>query len=209
MEFSCTEEEFRVFEKVVEEDDPWASFGFYMALVLLGLKPATCPSTRLELEEFRDEIEEIGLHIKRIRLDFVDFDELPDYMEEEEYDKPYFVARNSERLEMLKDRYGEDEEKQYDRDFALFLGYPEEDVKWFVENIGGHSEAYEKSKEKLGDPEDFDFVTSTVMYIPKPTEEAYQRARETAEKYIAALNEADKKFDSDVGDKLIEVQCDR
>jgi hypothetical protein len=205
MEFSCTEEEFRIFESIVEQD-MIGSFAFYLELVLLGMKPGTCPAHKNELEIFREELEQMGVHIKRIKLEFVDLDELPEYATELEYDKPYFVARDPERLEMLKDVYREDEEDQYDRDFALFLGYPGEDVEWFV---GEGEDQYEKSKKELGEPEDFDEIIQKVMYVPKPTEEAYERARKTAEKYVKALKQADEKFDSDVGDKLIEVQCDR
>lgn len=203
MEFDCTEEEFSIFERLVEEEEFVGSFPFYLELVLLGFKPGTCPATRLEVEMFRDEIEEMGLHIKRLKLDFVDFEELPGYMKEEEYDKPYFVARDPQRLEMLKDRYTE--ESEFDRDFALFLGYPDEDVEWFVEETEDHGDAYERSKAELGDPEDFEKVVQAVMYIPKPTEKCYERAKQTAQEYIKALREADEKFDSDVGRKLIEI----
>lgn len=151
----------------------------------------------------------MGLHFKRVELEFVDFEELPEYMEEEEYNRPYFVARDRERLDMLKDRYSEGEEEQYDRDFALFLGYPEADVDWFIEKTEDLSDAFERSKNELDEPDDFDHVKSVVMYVPKPTEEAYQSAKETADNYIKALKEADRKFDSKVGDKLIEVQCNR
>lgn len=206
MEFECTEEQFRILENVVNQD-MLGSFGFYLELVLLGLKPGTCPAHKNELEMFREEIEEMGLHIKRVELDFVDLGDLPEYMKDDEYNRPYFVARDSERLEMLKDTYFE--EKQYNRDFALFLGYPEEDVEWFVTNKMSHGEAYEKSKQQLGDPADFEQVIQKVMYVPKPTDEAYERAKQTAQKYIRALREADERFDSDVGEKLIQAQCNR
>jgi len=209
VEFDCTEEEFRILEKLVMEEDFVGSFQFYLLLVLLGVKPGAKPSTRHELEEYREEIEEMGLHIKRLKLDFVDLEELPEYAVELEYDRPYFVARDQERLEMLKDRYSEDEEEEYDRDFALFLGYPEEDVKWFVKATDGHSDAYEKSKEKLGDPEDFEKVVRTVMYVPKPTQECYERARKTAERYVEAIKEADRKFGSEAGETLMDAQLNR
>ncbi len=209
MEFECTEEEFRIFENLVEDEELIGSFPFYLELVLLGVKPGTCPAHKDEIEMFREEFEEMGLHVKRVELDFVDLEELPEYMKEQEYNRPYFVARDRGRLNMLKDRYSENEEKQYDRDFALFLGYPEDDVEWFIEKTEDIGGAVERSKEGLDDPDDFDYVTSIVMYIPKPTEEAYQRAKETAEEYIQALNEAESQFDSKVGDKLIKAQCNR
>lgn len=207
MDFECSPEDFAEFESIVE-DDMLASFTFHLELVLLGLKPATSPSVPAEVEEHIETMKDIGLHLKRVKLYFVNLDELPDYARELDYDRPYHVAKNKEHLDILSQTYGDNEEKRYDRDFALFHGYPEEDIDWFMNQEGNLEEIKQTSRHKLGNPDDFDFVISAIGYIPKPTQKRYRRAQRTAKKYIKAIREADCKFHSDIGRKLIEVQCE-
>lgn len=199
MEFECTEKEFKKFEETVRQNNLFCSLAFSLELMLLGLKPGTKISDRDKLECCKQNLSGL-FHFKKVELDF---EELPDSTDELEK-TPYFIARNKDRFRVLKERYWEKD--SYRRDFGKFVGYPKEDIDWFVEGKQGQ---YEKSREKLGGPEDFDFVVSAVMYIPKPTEKAYNRAENTANKYIEAIREADKKFDSDIGEKLIEVQVGR
>lgn len=129
MEFECSEKRFRIFEDMVEKVII-CLFGFYLELVLLGFESGTTPLIRRELEEFRVEIESINLHVRRLKLRFVDLDELPE-TGEEELEKPYFVARNEERRQKTcQDSY--EDKRSYNRDFAIFLDYPGEDVEWFL-----------------------------------------------------------------------------
>lgn len=204
MQFECTEEEFRILEQIVQNDLK-GSFSYSLALVLLGLKPGTTPAVRREITGYQEELDEIGLKTRTVKLNFVDYSELPDYAKEEKTHLPIFVARSSEELEILKQEYSD--RLEYQTDFGLFLGYPREDVEWYVnEAEEGNQNQYEKSKEKLGNPEDFEQVVSTVMYIPEPTEERYKIAKNRAGKYVKALREADDKFNSSIGKELIQVQ---
>lgn len=184
------------------------SFTFYLELVLLGLKPGTTPSVPAEVEDRKTVMKEIGFHFKRVELKFVDLDNLPEYARDLEYHRPYFVAREKKKLELLGESYGESEKGKYNRDFAVFLGYPEEDIEWFMKQDKDVGEIKQLSRKELGNPADFEFVTSTIAYIPKPTQKSYKRAERRAKKYIKAIREADRQFGSEVGRKLIQVQCE-
>lgn len=204
MQFECTEEEFRILEQIFQNDLK-GTFGYSLALILLGLKPGTTPTVHHEITEYQEELDEMGLKTRTVKLDFVDYSELPDYAKEEKTHKPIFVSRSSENFDILKQEYSD--RFEYKTDFGLFLGYPREDVEWHVnEAEEGNQNQYEKSKERLGNPDDFEQVVSAVMYIPKPTKERYQIAKNRAEKYVKALREADDKFNSSIGKELIQVQ---
>lgn len=194
MEFACSEEEFRVFEKMVDEDF-LGSFPFFLELVLLGVKPGVTPLTLQELEQNRDEIREMGLNVNEVSLDF----EVLEDIDDEAASKQYFVARDPKRFEMLKNCY--DSRKEFWRDFGLFLGYPKEDIEWFV-NEG--EDQIDRAKQEL-DGDDIDFVMRFAGYVPKPEEQRLRKARQTAERNIEAVKEADKRFGSDAGRKLLEA----
>ncbi len=207
MQFECTEEEFRILEKIVQ-DGLKGTFGYSLALVVLGLKPGTTPAVRHEITEYQEELGEIGLNNRTVKLNFVDYSELPDYAREEKTHLPVFVAGNSDKFEVLKQEYSN--RLDYYTDFGLFLGYPKEDVEWYVsEAEEGNNNQYEKSRKKLENPEDFEKVVSTVMYTPKPTKERYKVAKDRAEKYLKGLRRTDEKFNSNIGKELIEVQIEQ
>ena len=120
-----------------------------------------------------------------------------------------FVSREKERFELLEDSEG----RFYgfsDREVGEFLGFPEEDIEYFAENIEDgpvESETREKAGELaekgLIDREDVKFV-ELVTYVAKPTEECVIRAVERGKDYRDALLEFDRETGSEVGVQLLE-----
>lgn len=203
MDFECTDEEYSVLTNMVQEelnDD----FAYYLALVLLGLKPAISPPSSFkvkEIEEITKKLEAMGLKTKRFKLDFIESSDIPDFAKERAI-LPFVVTKNSERFDMLDDKYSH--KFSYYRDFGIFLGYPREDVEWYVDEArNGNYDHYNRSRRQLGSPDDFDKTVSSVFYIPKPTEERYNAARERAERYLRGLRKADEKFQTEIGEMMI------
>jgi len=90
----------------------------------------------------------------------------------------------------------------YRWDFELSMGYPEEDIGWFISKT--RSDVYDEVLEEL-DEYKLKYI-DLVGYIPKPEQENIDRAVEKGRWYLEVLRRADEIFDSDVGEKLIEVQ---
>ncbi|MBC5792453.1 MAG: hypothetical protein H8Z69_00275 [Nanohaloarchaea archaeon] len=191
MEFECTEKEFRVFESLVEEGFK-GSFPYFLELVLLGLKPATVPTAYEEIEFTENQILEMGLEIRVVELDFVDTEDLPDYAKKP--GKMFFVGRK-EDLKDLKNSY--EERKEYRKDFGIVMGYPREDVEWFVRR---EEVAYEKARSEIKNLEE---LLAFVGYVPKPEKERIENARNAMEEYKKAIREADRRFGSTVGGELL------
>ncbi len=193
MRFECTENDFRVFEQLVEQDF-LGSFPYFLELVLLGEKPATIPSAYGELEFAEEKIRDMGLEIKQVELEFVELEDVPDHARKP--GKMFFVGREGD-IQGLNESYTDRE--SYRRDFGLVMGYPKKDVEWFLTQ---EEEAYDNFSSEI---EGFDDLIGLIAYVPKPEEENLEKARETAERYKNALKTADEKFDSDVGKKLLLV----
>ena len=106
MQFECTEEEFRILEEIVQCGLK-GTFGYCIALVLLGLKPGTTPAVRHEVEKYSEELDKMGLNTRTVKLSFVDYSELPEYAREEKTHLPVFVAGSCEKFEVLKQEYSD------------------------------------------------------------------------------------------------------
>ncbi|MFB6241261.1 MAG: hypothetical protein ABEJ36_00475 [Candidatus Nanosalina sp.] len=121
----------------------------------------------------------------------------------------FFISRDESRFKHLKDSGG----RFYgfsDRDVGKFLGFPEEDIEFFAENIedGPLEVKTRKVVEDLVshgeiDLEDAKFVQLTT-YVPRPEEENVKDALETGKGYRNALLEFDQKFDSSTGRRVLE-----
>jgi len=208
MNFECDKKEYEVLERLVEKDVN-LNFVYCLALTLLGLKPGLTPPNNFnsnDFEEYRDVLESIGLSSEKINIGFMNVSEIPCSVEERTLNF-FVIAKKTDRFDMLKEDYKN--KFVYYRDLGLFLGYPEEDVEWYVEESrNGNQNHYQISKEALGHPEDFNKVVSLALYVPKPTKKRYRVADKKSERYKNNLRRADEVFDTDIAKLLIQNQLD-
>jgi hypothetical protein len=196
MEFDCTKKQFKHLEEMIQENDLESSFARNLLLVLLGVKPG-CSADRRHIEGNEESIKRIGLKIKKVELGF---SEIPDQKGEDGSALNFFIAGSCEKLDILNERYVDGELDQYRRDFGLFCGFPEEDVDWFLgEANGSIRDAFEELEKSEYEHDDFGLVN----YVPRPCEENVEEAERISRTYERALLEADKSFDSDIGENLI------
>lgn len=172
-----------------------------LMLVFLDERPACLVMDPEEekLENVQDFCEKFGFHV-RIRKS----EESSDLAK-----TGVFVSREKERFEILEDSDG----RFYgfsDGKVGEFLGFPEEDIECFVENVkNGHVEARtrEKARELASegpiDREDVKFV-ELVTYVARPSEKCVTRAVERGKDYRDALLEFDRETGSDLGKRLLE-----
>lgn len=172
-----------------------------LMLVFLDKRPACLVMDPEEekLENIRDFCGKIGFHV-RIR----ESEESSDLAK-----TGVFVSRKRERFKLIENSEG----RFYgfsDRKVGELLGFPEEDIEYFVENVKkGHVEARTREKarelasEGLIDREDLKFV-ELVTYVARPSERCVKRAVERGKDYRDALLEFDRETGSDIGKRLLE-----
>lgn len=102
----------------------------------------------------------------------------------------------------MDNSYDEDEEEKYRRDFGLFCWYSEDDVKWLLNGVDANIEdawaAFNRSKFQLPEP-------LFINYIPRPHRSSVDKAIERNKEYKLSLKRADEKFDSNLGNEIIEA----
>jgi len=152
-----------------------------LMLVFLDERPACLVMDPEEekLERIQDFCEKFGFHVK-----------IRESKESSDLAKTgVFVSREGKRFELLEDSEG----RFYgfsDRKVGEFLGFPEGDIDYFVENVTkGHVEARTREKareltsEGLISREDVKFV-ELVTYVAKPSEKCVVQAVERGKDYL-------------------------
>ncbi len=172
-----------------------------LTLVYLGERPAclVMDPGKEEVRRIKEFCEKFGFHVL-----------VKKSLESSDLSKTgVFVAREKDRLNMLEDSSG----RFYgfsDRKVGEFLGFPDEDVEYFAENIENgplepetREKALELASEKIISREDVKFV-ELVTYVARPSEESVLRAVKRGKDYRDALLEFDMETGSDLGKRLME-----
>lgn len=120
----------------------------------------------------------------------------------------FFIAREKERFQKLKRSKG----RFYgfsDEGVGEFLGYPEDDIKYFSGNVtDGHIEKPTREKaEKLVSnrvikKDDLKYL-ELVSYVPRPERENIVRAIETGEERHRKIEDIDQKYGVKTGKNLL------
>jgi len=121
----------------------------------------------------------------------------------------FFISCDEERFQKLQDSEG----RFYgfsDRDVGDFLGFPEDDIEFFAENVEEGPvevktrEITEKMvRENLISQEDAKYV-NLVTYVPRPCEENVLEAVEQGKRFENKILEFDAKSDSSIGKRVLE-----
>ena len=121
----------------------------------------------------------------------------------------FFITSNKQRLENLKysdgDFYGFS-----DKSVGKFLGYPEEDIKYFEERevegkVGSETEEIIEDMIEEGEinQEDVKYLELT-SYLPKPEKSNILLAIQKGKEREKSLLELDKKFNTNIGSKNLD-----
>lgn len=120
-----------------------------------------------------------------------------------------FIYRDENRRELIEESngrfYGLD-----DRDVGKFLGFPDEDTKYFHNQIRNHPVEPE-TREKVDSMKKEGLITSKeskivdiVSYVPKPDEEAIYRALDKSKKYLRNIEGFDEQNKCEIGKHVVE-----
>lgn len=120
----------------------------------------------------------------------------------------FFIASESQRFSVLKDSEG----RFYgfsDRAVGEFLGYPEDDITYFADNVvEGHIErptrkkAEELVSRRVLKAKDLKYL-ELVSYVPRPEEENIVQAVETGREREEKILEMDENKGTDVGKEIL------
>lgn len=119
-----------------------------------------------------------------------------------------FIYRDEERIKLLEGSegrfYGLD-----DRDVGEFLGFPEEDSKYFHNHIEEgavepETRATVESMRKNGKLSSQDAkLVDIVSYVPKPDENGVLRALERSKNYLENIEEFDERNNTEIGKNVV------
>ena len=121
----------------------------------------------------------------------------------------FFVAVEEKRLEELENSEG----RFYglsDRHVGNFLGFPDEDIAYFHENVREgpvEQETREKKAELLSNGEISDRqaeISEIVSYVPKPSAKCIKRASRRGMSYLEDVKNFDSENDTEVGSQVLE-----
>ncbi len=171
-----------------------------LTLVYLGERPAC-----LVMDPGEEEVRRIRKFCKKLGFYFL----VKESVEYSDLSKTgVFVTKEKDRLNVLEDTNG----RFYgfsDRKVGEFLGFPDEDVEYFAENIENgplesetREKALELASEKVISREDIKFV-ELVTYVARPSEESVLQAVKRGKDYRDALLEFDTETGSDLGRRLL------
>mgnify|MGYP007091081725 FL=1 len=171
-----------------------------LTLVYLGERPAC-----LVMDPGEEEVRRIRKFCKKLGFYFL----VKESVEYSDLSKTgVFVTKEKDRLNVLEDTNG----RFYgfsDRKVGEFLGFPDEDVEYFAENIENgplesetREKALELASEKVISREDVKFV-ELVTYVARPSEESVLQAVKRGKDYRDALLEFDTETGSDLGRRLL------
>ena len=120
----------------------------------------------------------------------------------------FFIAKDEKRFEMLKSSEG----RFYgfsDEAVGKFLGYPEDDIKYFSGNVtDGHIEnpTREKADELRSQgkikEKDLKFL-ELVDYVPRPEEENILKAINTGKNRHEKIKKIDEKYEINTGEEIL------
>lgn len=121
-----------------------------------------------------------------------------------------FISREKNRLEMLEKADG-----RFcgftDVQVGRFLGFPEEDAKYFSKHIenGQIEPEVRKKSEKLIEEdmisrEEFKYVEIT-SYVPKPVSENILQCIEKGKEHEKAVKDFDKKYGTELGEQVLQL----
>ncbi|MFB6115936.1 MAG: hypothetical protein ABEK10_00340 [Candidatus Nanosalina sp.] len=121
----------------------------------------------------------------------------------------FFITRNEKRLEKLNNSEG----RFYglsDRHVGEFLGFPEEDVDYFHENINKgpvepetrRKKSEMKSRGMISEKEEK--ISEIVSYVPKPSESRVKHALSRSRSYIEDIREFDCENSTNLGSQVLE-----
>lgn len=189
MSFSCTE---RQLETLLDNFSDWEMDTDFLTLILveLGVKEGGLIHDWEQEEDFLERFLDTGLYVKPLP------DREPFNLNPSEADM-YLISRNPQRFDTVS--LDHDDRERFARELGEFLGYPEEDVEWYIdEGMDDLEEVYGADAEKVEELYPF------AMYYPSPDEESIRRAEEKATFHRGVLHQMDEEFGTDIGGRLIE-----
>lgn len=125
-------------------------------------------------------------------------------------DSGFFIAQDRERLDLLKGSDG----RFYgfsDLDVGDFLGFPEDDIDYFAENIGDgplEPETREAIEELVVEGEIDSSEAKLVhltTYVPRPEESNIKEALSRGKAYREALLDFDEENDTELGSRVMDA----
>ncbi len=119
-----------------------------------------------------------------------------------------FITSDKEKMEILEKDNGRFCGFK-DTKVGRFLDFPEDDAKYFSENIGDgqiEPEARKKSREMISNEEldqrDIKYL-EVASYVPKPEEENIRECVETGSEYIKDIERFDEVNKVDIGEEIL------
>jgi len=123
--------------------------------------------------------------------------------------KGLFIYRDKSRFHLIENSFG----RFYgldDRDVGDFLGFPEEDIMYFHDQIK-ESPVEPETREKIDSMKKEGLLTSDeakivglVSYVPKPSQKAVLRALESSKSYLESIDRFDEQNGTEFGKNIVE-----